>query len=152
MEELLKSNFFWRGAATAFVGLWVLYVTCGTFVKTKKMTDKMKKTLLRFGVSSALIFFWVYVFVYMYLYPISLAYYEYNYDLAEETIGVIDSIEQKSKDRIHLIVDNQKYIIVHNSVTPFVNFGKDIVEGDTVKIRFGENSKYIFDIYESDIP
>ena len=49
------------------------------------------RTFFRFIICSVLASFWVYFFIL--LYPDFLAYYEYNHDLAEETIGVIDKIE-----------------------------------------------------------
>ncbi len=106
------------------------------------------KTVLRSSISSILICFWIWFFVYVNLYPISLAYYEYNHDFAEEKIGVIDSIEQDSKDRIKLIIGSTEYTMVYSSVSPAFIIGKDFDEGDTVKIKFGVESKYIFDIYK----
>ena len=84
----------------------------------------------------------------MNLYPISLAYYEYNHNLTEEKVGVIDSIEQNVKDRIYLIIDNAEYTLVDSSESPAVIIGRDIDEGDAVKFKFGVKSKYIFEIYE----
>ena len=84
----------------------------------------------------------------MNLYPISLAYYEYNHDFAEEKIGVIDGIEQDGKDRLCLNIDNTEYTMVYSSVKHSIIEDRDIDKGDTVKIKFGVRSKYIFDIYE----
>ena len=148
MYELIKSSFQAYAFAAVFSGLWILLVVYGMFKKTKKIENKKIKTVLRFGISGVLVCLWAWHFVYINLYPISLAYYEYNHDFAEEKIGVIDGIEQDGKDRMNLIIDNTEYTMVHSSVSPAVIIGKDIDEGDTVKIKFGVRSKYIFDIYE----
>lgn len=89
------------------------------------------------------------VFVYMNLYPISLACFEYDHDIVEEKIGVINNIEYDVKDRMNLIIDNTEYTMVYSSVSTDDIIGRDIDEGDTVKIKFGTKSKYIFDIYRS---
>ena len=146
--ELIKSSLQSYAFVAAFSGLWCLLVIYGTFKKTKNVPNKKKKAVLRFGISGALLCLWAWLFVYTNLYPISLAYYEYNHDFAEEKIGVIDGIEQDGKDRIYLNIDNAEYTMVYSSVSPAFIIGKDIDEGDTVKIKFGVRSKYIFDIYE----
>ena len=149
MYELIKSSLSAYAFAAAFSGLWSWLVVYGTFKKTKNIENKKIKTVLRFGISGVLVFLWAWHFMYMNLYPISLAYYEYNHDIVEEEIGIIESIEQNGKDRINIIIDNTEYTMVHSSVNPAVIIGRDIDKGDTVKIVFGETSKYIFDIYES---
>ena len=119
------------------------------FKKTKKIENKKIKTVLRFGISGVLVCLWAWHFVYINLYPISLAYYEYSHNSVEEKIGVINSIEQDGKDRIALIIDNTEYRLVHSSTDPAVIIGKDIAEGDAVRVTFGAKSKYVFDIYKS---
>ena len=148
MYELLKSSLQAYALAAVFSGLWLLLVVYGTFKKTKNIESKNIKTVLRFGISVVLVCLWAWHFVYINLYPISLAYYEYNYDFVEETIGVIDTMEQNAKDRIYLSIDNTEYTMVYSSVSPDNIIGKDIDKGDAVKIKFGVRSKYIFDIYE----
>ena len=148
MYELIKSSLQSYAFVAAFTGLCVLSVVYATFKNTKNIENKKLKTILRFSISSVLICFWTWFFLCVNLYPISLAYYEYNHNFAEEKIGVIDSIEQEGKDRIYLIIDNAEYTMVDSSVSPAVIIGRDIDEGDTVKIKFGVRSKYIFDIYE----
>ena len=148
MYELIKSSLLAYAFAAVFSGLWILLVVYGMFKKTKKIENKKIKTVLRFGISGVLVCLWAWHFVYMNLYPISLAYYEYNQEIVEEKIGVIESVEQSEKDRIYLTIDNTKYTMVDSSVSPAFIIGKDIDEGDTVKIKFGVRSKYIFDIYE----
>ena len=148
MYELIKSSFQAYASAAAFSGVWILLAVYGTFKNTKKIENKKMKTVLRFSIGSVLICFWIWFFVCVNLYPISLAYYEYNHDFAEEKIGVIDGIKQDGKDRIYLNIDNEEYTMVDSSVSPAFIIGKDIDEGDTVKIKFGVRSKYIFDIYE----
>jgi len=148
LYELIKSSLQAYSFVAAFSGLWILSAVYGTFKNTKNMENIKLKTVLRFGIGSVLICFWIWFFVCVNLYPISLAYYEYNHDFVEEKIGVIDTIEQDGKDRIYLNIDNAKYTMVDSSVSHAVNIGRDIDEGDTVKIKFGVRSKYIFDIYE----
>ena len=148
MYELIKSSLQSYVFAAAFSGLWVLSAVYATFKNTKNIENKKLKTILRFSISSVLICFWTWFFLCVNLYPISLAYYEYNHNFTEEKVGVIDSIEQNGKDRICLIIDNAEYTMVDSSVSPAFIIGKDIDEGDTVKIKFGVRSKYIFDIYE----
>ena len=151
MYELIKSSFQAYASAAAFSGLWILWAVYGTFKNTKNIENKKMKTVLRFGISGVLVCLWAWHFVYMNLCPISLAYYEYSRNSVEEKIGVINSIEQDGKDRIYLNIDNAEYTMVDSSVSPAVNIGRDIDKGDTVKIKFGVRSKYIFDICESKI-
>ena len=147
LYELIKDSLQAYSFVAVFSALWILSAVYATFKNTKNIKNKKMKTVLRSSISSILICFWIWFFVYVNLYPISLAYYEYNHDFAEEKIGVIDDIEQDGKDRMNLIIDNTEYTMVHSSVSPAVIIGKDIDEGDTVKIKFGVRSKYIFDIY-----
>ncbi|MBR6769301.1 MAG: hypothetical protein IKM34_07440 [Clostridia bacterium] len=149
MENLIKTNVLTYAVLTAFTGFLLLSIIYGIFKKTKRIENKKKKTVLRFGISGVLVCFWIWFFIYVNLFPISLAYYEYSHDCVEERIGTIESIEQDGKDRINIIIDNTEYTMVHSSVNPAVAIGKDIDEGDTVKFIFGVESKYIFDIYES---
>ncbi len=147
MYELIKSSLSTYAFVAAVFGLWSLLVIYGMFKKTKDIENKKIKTVLRFGISGVLVCLWAWHFVYINLYPISLAYYEYNHDFAEEKTGVIDGIEQDGKDRIYLTIDNEEYTMVDSSVSPAFIIGKDFDEGDTVNIKFGVRSKYIFDIY-----
>ncbi len=148
MYELIKSSLLTYAFVAAFSGFVLMLIIFGIFKSTKNIKSQKIKTVLRFGISGVLVCLWAWHFVYMNLYPISLAYYEYNNDIVEEKNGVINSIEQDGKDRINLIIDNTKYTMVHSSASPVVIIGRDIDEGDTVKIKFGVRSKYIFDIYE----
>lgn len=149
MYELIKSSFWTYASVAAFSGFLFLSIIFGTFKNTRKIESKKKRTVLRFAISSVLVCLWAWHFIYMNLYPISLAYYEYNHDFAEEKIGVIDGIEQDGKDRIYLNINNVEYTMVDSSVIPAVIIGRDIDEGDTVKIKCGVRSKYIFDICKS---
>lgn len=149
MEELIKTNVLVYAFIAAITGLWVWLFVFGTFKKTKNIESKKIRKALRIGVSGVLVCLWIYFFIYMNLYPISLAYYEYNYAFTEEKIGVIENIEYDGKDRLNIVIDNVEYTMVHSSVSPAVIIGRDIDEGDTVKIKFGTKSKYIFDIYRS---
>lgn len=149
MYELIKSSLLTYAFVAAFSGFVLMSIIFGIFKNTKNIKSKKIKTVLRFGINGVLVCLWAWYFVYMNLYPISLAYYEYNNDIVEEKIGVIDTIEQDGKDHINLIIDNTKYTMVHSSASPVVIIGRDIDEGDTVKIIFGAKSKYMFDIYKS---
>lgn len=149
MYELIKTNLSAYILITAFMGWWILSVIYGTLKKAKQIENKKIKNLILIGVSTTLLCFWAYFFVYSRLYPISLAYYEYKNDLVKEEIGVIHDIDPKGKDRVHVVIDDIKYTMVHSSVRPYVNIHKDIAEGDTVKIRYGTKSKFIFDIYKA---
>lgn len=149
MGELLKNDFLLRALATAFTALFIFLVSRGIFIQTREMDKLKRKTLLRVGISSVLVCFWLYCFIYRMLYPISLAYYEFQKGLSEETIGVVECIEQQAKDRIYLTIDGVEYTLVHSSTDPYVRIGIDIAEGDVVHIVYGENSMYIFDIREA---
>lgn len=148
MGELIKTNMLTYAFVMVFVCLLVSEVVYGVFKKTKNVDSKKIKTVLRFGISGALVCLWAWFFVYKNFYPISLAYYEYNHNLVEEKIGVIERIEQNGKDRISISIDNTEYTVVHSSVNPLFVIGKDIDEGDTVKIEYGEKSRFVFDIHE----
>lgn len=149
MDELIRTNLSAYAFVAAFTGLMLLSIISVTFKNTKNINNKKIKTVLRVGISSVLICLWAWHFIYVNLYPISLACYEYNHNIVEEKIGVINSIEQDGKDRIDLIIDNTEYRLVHSSTDPAVIIGKDIAEGDTVRVTFGAKSKYVFDIYKS---
>ena len=82
----------------------------------------------------------------MNLYPISLAYYEYNHNIVEEKIGVIESIEQNVNDRMYITIGDTDYTVVYSNAVYFEYFGNDVVEGTKVRIQFGTKSKIIFDI------
>lgn len=140
MAELLKSSFLTHTFVAIFTGFLLFRIVFGIIKKAKKIENRKMRIILCIAVSSVLSCFWFWFFVYHNLYPISLAYYEYNQDVVEEKFGIIDSIEQDGKDRMHFIIDNKKYTMVYSSVSPFFNI---IANGDTVKIRFGENSKFI---------
>lgn len=151
MEGLLKQSFFSYLFLTVFIGVMIIQFCFITEKKTRNIENKNIRTVLCIAICSTLVCFWVYFFAYMKLYPISLAYSEYENNLTEETVGIVDSIAQDGKDRIHLIIDDTKYTMVYNSANMFIDIGKDIAEGDCVKITFGENSKYIFDIYKANV-
>lgn len=146
MDELIKTNVFAYALSAACTGYFLSTIIYGTFKKTKDIKSKKKKTVLRFGVNGVLVCLWMWFFIYVNLFPISLAYYEYNHNIVEEKIGIIESIEQNGKDRINIIIDNTEYTMVHSSVNPVVVIGRDIDKGDTVKVIFGVKSKFIFDI------
>ena len=145
MEELLKTSFGAYLGIALFLGIVGALLVYGAIENTKEMENKKIKFALRIAICSIVVCLWM-CFVYMQLSPISLAYYEYNHDIVEEKTGVINSIEQDGKDRMNLIIDNAEYTMVYSSTEPNVIIGRDIDEGDTVKIKFGEKSMYIFEI------
>ena len=145
MEELLKTSFGAYLGIALFLGIVGALLVHGAIENTKEMENKKIKFALRIAICSIVVCLWM-CFVYMQLSPISLAYYEYNHDIVEEKTGVINSIEQDGKDRMNLIIDNAEYTMVYSSTEPNVIIGRDIDEGDTVKIKFGEKSMYIFEI------
>lgn len=150
MYELIKSSFLFYVFAAAFLGMCLFSFIRAVFIGTKNMENMKIKTGLRCSISGVLVFLWAWVIVYRTLYPISLAYYEYNHDTVEEKAGVIDKIEQKVKDRIYLTIDNKEYTMVNGNDPSAERIGRTIEEGDTVIFKFGEKSKFIFEIQKSD--
>ena len=148
MGVLIKESFLLYLFLAVFTGFWFLYAGFGIAKKIGNIENQRIRNGLCVIVCSALSFLWVFFFVYKNLYPISLAHYEYQNDKTEEVIGVVEYIEQTEKDIICLSIDGVAYTIVHNSTKPYVRIGIDVSKGDTVRIIYGENSKYIFDIYE----
>lgn len=148
MEELITVNMLSYALVTSFTGILLISIIIKVFKDTKHFENKKKKTLMRFIVNGLLVCFWIWFFVYLNLLPISLAYYEYKNNVVQETTGVVEYIEQNGKDRINIIIDDTEYTIVHSSVHPVIIPGRDIDKGDVVKIKFGINSKYIFDILQ----
>jgi hypothetical protein len=151
MEAAIKESFFSYLFLALFIGVSLIQL-CFAFVKKIKNVENSKiRMILCVTICSAAFCFWLFFFVIGELYPISLAYSECKNGLTEETVGVIDSIEQEGKDRVRLVIKGTEYTMVYSSSEPFANIGKDIVEGDYVKISFGEKSKYLFDIYETNL-
>ena len=148
MFQLLKSSLYAYIAVAAIVGVGILAFIYVIFKKTKNINNKKLKVLLRVVVGGISLCLWAWFYVYVNLYPISLAYYEYTNGFAEEKVGIIDSITNVTKDRISLIVDGVEYTIIDNVVAPI--YDKDIGIGDTVKLKFGKRSMYVFDIDECD--
>ena len=153
MGALIKESFWTYFFLAIFTGLWFLYVGFGIINKIRKMENRIMPRGLCAIMCCALSCLWFFLFVYGNLYPISLAYYEYKNDKTEEAIGVVERIQQTEKDIICLNIDGNEYTIVHDSTNPYVRIGIDVSKGDVVHIVYGENSKYIFDIYElKDLP
>ena len=149
MGELIKTNALAYISVAVFVGIIVSLFICGIHEKTNHIKSQIIRSVLRFGINASLVCLWVVFFIYKNLYPVTLAYYEYTHNLASEKNGIIESIECKQKDRIQITIDNVEYTIVHSSTDPVVIIGEDIDSGDDVIIRFGEKSKFIFDIKPS---
>lgn len=151
MGELLKTMFITYAALALFTGCFFGRCIFVVIKKTTNMGNQKLKIALRSVICSVIAIFWLYVFIYMNMYPRSLAYYEYKNDVADETTGTISDITYVNKEIIHIRINNTNYTMAYSSKKPYKGIGTDIDEGDTVKIKFGVNSKYIFDIYESDI-
>ena len=148
MEELIKTSLLFYLFCTAFMGLWSILVVYGMFKKTKSIENKPLKNILRIGVACILFGLWTWHFVFMNLYPISLAYYEFKHDFTEEKIGVVENVEQRIKDRVYITVDGEKYTMLYNSTDSFAGNNHDTLEGNTVKIKIGKKSKFIFNVSE----
>ena len=150
MEELLRTGFITSVALVLFAGCFFGRCILVVIKKTTNMENQKLKIVLRSVICSVIAIFWLYVIVYMNMYPRSLAYYEYKNDIADETIGTISEITYVNKEIIRIRINNTNYTMARSSEKHYKGIGKVIDEGDTVKIKFGVRSKYIFDIYESD--
>jgi len=147
MRELITANltaYVFVALITGFALLSIIHII---FDKTKGIESNKKKRCVRFIISGAFVGLWIWYFVYVNLFPISMAYYEYNHNVCDEKIGVVESIERSEKDRIDITIDGTEYAMVYSSENPIIIVGKDIGEGDTVKFVFGVKSRYIFDMY-----
>jgi hypothetical protein len=146
--DLLKHDFLFYVTVAVFIGGAIFSIILSIFRSTENTKNKKIKAVLRFGVSSILVCLWGWLIVSTELFPISLAYYEYNHDIVEERTGVIDIIEEEGgrQSYIYLYIDDTKYKIIDGDLSrrPIAVVGKDIEQGDTVKIKFGAKSKYIF--------
>ena len=147
MEQALKELFWLQVFVVASMALVIISIIINIIKKTTDIGNRDVRAVLCFVTCSALALFLIY-FVTLH-YPDFLAYYEYNHDLAEETIGVIDRIESGGGQHLYFIIDNTKYTMARDNPPPYDPY---IREGDVVKIRFGEQSMYIFDIYELNVP
>lgn len=150
MEEIIRKSVFLYLFLAIFVGVILIQICFYVVEKTRIFENSKIRTAVSITICGAVFCFWLFFFIVRELYPISLACYECKNEVTNESIGVIETIEQEGKDRVRLVINGKEYTLVYNSSKPFVNIGKDIVEGDSVKISFGEKSKYIFDIYEID--
>ena len=139
MYGLIKDNLLFYIIAAIFAALCLGSMVYGA---TKKVENKKLKIIIRVSVSCILLCLWLWCFVWANIYPLSLAVYEYNNSLTDEVTGVIEKVEQDTKDRMYFVVNNTKYTMVYSSTVSF----DDFAEGDVVKIKFGEGSRYIFDI------
>lgn len=148
MYELIKTSLHSYIFLAVFVGLLFSLGIISLFKKTKNIESKTLKIFLCVGVSIVLVCIYLWFFIYTNLYPISLAYYEYTNNSIVERTGVLDSIAQKGKDRINIIIDSTEYTMVYSSQKPWLSIGSDVDEGDIVKFKFGEKSKFIFEINE----
>ena len=147
MKEHLDNSLEFHIVITVFALLVLILSIHGTFKKTKKMENKRIKKVVRLGLITVLVCLWS-LFTYWQLYPYALSNYEYDNNLTEEYIGVVDSIEKKDKETVYVIIDGTKYKMSHSTAKPVFKIGRDFDEGETVKIVYGRKSMYIFDIYE----
>lgn len=146
MEELLKQVFLSRFLAVIIITIWAISVLIGIIKKSQGFESRKKCIIVRSIVCPLVMSLWL-VVGYFTAYNHGLACYEYNNNITSEAAGVIDSIDH-SKDTTQIVVNGKKYKMVYSIDEPIVDFRKDIVEGDSVKFKYGKNSKFIFDIYE----
>lgn len=146
MEELLKQVFLSRFLAVIIITIWAISVLIGIIKKSQSFESRKKCIIVRSIVCPLVMSLWL-VVGYFTAYNHGLACYEYNNNITSEAAGVIDSIDH-SKDTTQIVVNGKKYKMVYSIDEPIVDFRKDIVEGDSVKFKYGKNSKFIFDIYE----
>lgn len=147
MAQEIESNFkmYLSGAISGVI--WLAILVFAVAKKTKRMEKAKLKLIIRIGTISLGICLVLCTTGYHFG-KIAVAYYEFSNDATEETMGIVDHIERTARDRISLTIDNKKYTVVHYSSDPVFDFERDIRRGDTVQIRYGKTSKFIFDIYE----
>jgi len=147
MAQEIESNFkmYLSGAIVGVI--WLAILVFAVVKKTKHMEKPKLKLIIRIGVISLGICLQMCITGYHFG-KIAVAYYEFSNDVTEEAVGIIDHIERTARDRVSLTVDNKKYTVVQYSSDPVFDFERDIRLGDTVQIRYGKNSKFIFDICE----
>lgn len=149
MYELMKNRLQTKMNFAIFALLLITYSILYTNIKlAKKISKKRTRNAVRIGVSSFLVFAWLYLFVYLLVYPIALANYEYNNDLTESDAGTVDTVYIKNRFVVEVTIDGVKYNMAHSSVDPVFKIGRDFDEGNIVKVVYGKNSRYIFDIYK----
>lgn len=146
MEELLKQVFLSRFLAIIIITICSISILVGIIKKSQGFESRKKCIIVRSVVCPLVIAVWL-VIAYFTAYNHGLACYEYNNNITSELSGIIDNIEH-SKDTTHIVISGKKYKMVHSIDKPIIDFRKDIVEGDSVKFKYGKNSKFIFDIYE----
>ena len=150
MEDLIKQSFLSYLFLALFIGIVCVQLCIFAIQKTKAIANHKIRFTSCIAICTVFVILWGYLFVYTNLFPISLAYSECKKGVTEETVGIIESIEQDGKDRVNIVINGKEYVMVYASAHPFVDIDTDITEGDSVKISFGKKSKYIFDIYEID--
>ena len=131
-------------------GLFFAGVIYSLVKSTKQVENKSAKRILRVGISTLCVCLWFWLFAYNLLYPISLAKHELDHGIVAEETGFIEKIERKGKDRMCLTINNTKYTIVYGSASTYSkNLSKNIEKGKCVKFSYGQESKFIFDIAET---
>ena len=146
MEELLKGSFWYTALATAIIGSVVFSLIVDIPRKFKEIQNLKLRITLSVGVCSLLVCFWAYFILYRFLYPVALAYHECNNSLAKESIGFVEDMEVLDKERLRIKVDGKTYTALYSRKSPNLDMESYIFDGDKVKIKYGEKSKYIFDI------
>lgn len=104
------------------------------------------RLLLCFLVLAIFLFVFSYFFIYQSLYPITLAYYEFKNDMATDVTGRISEIYQDGRDRMKITVGEQTYIMVYDKNSVYAEIAGSLSKGDTVTLRVGNKSNYVFDI------
>lgn len=137
---------------SVFALLFVAVASVLILIKTKRILNKVMRIVLRIALITTLSVIWIYYIFYKLLYPIALASYEYKNNNTENVTGRIESIEEINKETVHLVIDGDIYKMVWSSTDPPYDLFGEIDEGDSVKVTYGEKSKYIYCIEKLQSP
>ena len=148
MEKLLKLLTMASLFVVIFSAYTFIVLAVGLCKSTKRIEAKRLRAFARICICVSLSSVWILILADLRPYSLCLAYSECRNQAAKETVGVIDRIEQPRKDRICYYIDGQKYTMAYGTQETYVHLDWGIEEGDTVRIQYGERSKYIFDIRE----
>ena len=148
MEKLLKSLTIASLFVVIFSACTFIVFAVGWCKATKRIEAKRLRAFVRICICVSLSIVWILILADLRPYSLCLAYSECRNQAAKETVGVIDRIEQPRKDRICYYIDGQKYTMAYGTQETYVYLSLGFEEGDTVRIQYGERSKYIFDIRE----
>lgn len=146
LNELLRNAFLLYLVVTVFAITWLSLFVIGVLKNSKQIESKLMRLLLCFLVLAIFLFVFSYFFIYQSLYPITLAYYEFKNDMATDVTGRISEIYQDGRDRMKITVGEQTYIMVYDKNSVYAEIAGSLSKGDTVTLRVGNKSNYVFDI------